>query len=177
MAVRFGNVLGSSGSVIPAFRAQLQNDGPLTVTHPEMQRYFMTVSEAVELVVQATAIGASGEIMLLDMGEPVKIDTLARQMIELSGLTVKDEQNPNGQVEITYVGMRAGEKLYEEYLLTAVLLPPVIWCTEPMKRREGWLGLPLVIDSLFVFGPRCKTSKHQSGFEKQLVPEYQPHHD
>ena len=83
----------------------------------------MTVSEAVELVVQATAIGASGEIMLLDMGEPVKIDTLARQMIGLSGLTVKDDKNPNGQVEITYVGMRAGEKLYEELLVDGSAVP------------------------------------------------------
>ena len=177
MAVRFGNVLGSSGSVIPAFRAQLQNDGPLTVTHPEMQRYFMTVSEAVELVVQATAIGASGEVMLLDMGEPVKIDTLARQMIELSGLTVKDEQNPNGQVEITYVGMRAGEKLYEELLVdgsaVATSHPRIFKANETSR---GLARFTAGHEQLLSLGPDAKPA-HIKAALKQLVPEYQPHHD
>jgi FlaA1/EpsC-like NDP-sugar epimerase len=107
VAVRFGNVLGSSGSVIPIFRRQIEHGGPVTVTHPEMTRFFMTIPEAASLVVQAGAMGGRGQVYVLDMGEPVKIDDLARQMIELSGRTVD-------QVGITYVGARAGEKLHEE---------------------------------------------------------------
>lgn len=176
LAVRFGNVLGSSGSVIPTFRAQLQHGGPLTVTHPEMQRYFMTLSEAVELVVQATAIGVSGEIMLLDMGEPVKIDTLARQMIELSGLTVKDEKNPNGQVEITYVGLRAGEKLYEELLVNgsavATSHPRIFKANET---SQGLARFTAGHEQLSSLGPDAKPADIKAAL-KQLVPEYQPTH-
>lgn len=117
--VRFGNVLGSSGSVIPLFHEQIARGGPITVTHPSITRYFMTIPEAVQLVLQATGMARGGELFLLDMGEPVRIAELARQMIELSGLRVKDEENPNGDIAIHYTGLRAGEKLYEELLISA----------------------------------------------------------
>ncbi|RYG09277.1 MAG: polysaccharide biosynthesis protein, partial [Burkholderiales bacterium] len=115
--VRFGNVLGSSGSVVPLFRSQLAEGGPLTVTHPEVTRYFMTIPEAAQLVLQAGAMGTGGDVFVLDMGEPVKIMDLAHRMVELSGLTVRDEAHPDGDIEIAITGLRPGEKLYEELLI------------------------------------------------------------
>ena len=115
--VRFGNVLGSSGSVVPKFRQQIREGGPVTVTHPEITRYFMTIPEAAQLVIQAGAMAKGGDVFLLDMGQPVKIIDLARRMIELSGLRIKDEQDPEGDVEIEITGLRPGEKLYEELLI------------------------------------------------------------
>jgi UDP-N-acetylglucosamine 4,6-dehydratase len=115
--VRFGNVLGSSGSVIPLFREQIRQGGPITVTHPEINRYFMTIPEAAQLVIQAGAMGEGGDVFVLDMGEPVNIVDLARKMIMLSGLSVRDESNPTGDVEIVFTGLRPGEKLYEELLI------------------------------------------------------------
>jgi FlaA1/EpsC-like NDP-sugar epimerase len=115
--VRFGNVLGSSGSVVPLFQEQIQHGGPVTVTHPQIIRYFMTIPEAAQLVIQASAMGEKGEVFVLDMGEPVKILDLAKRMIHLSGLTVKDEKNPDGDIEIKITGLRSGEKLYEELLI------------------------------------------------------------
>ena len=115
--VRFGNVLGSSGSVVPKFRQQIREGGPITLTHPEVTRYFMTIPEAAQLVIQAGAMAKGGDVFVLDMGQPVKIMDLARRMVELSGLTVKDEQNPEGDIEIAVTGLRPGEKLYEELLI------------------------------------------------------------
>ena len=115
--VRFGNVLGSSGSVIPLFKEQIRKGGPITVTDIDIIRYFMTIPEAVELVIQAGAMGSEGDVFVLDMGEPIRINDLARKMIHLSGLTVKDAKNPEGDIEIKYTGLRSGEKLYEELLI------------------------------------------------------------
>ena len=115
--VRFGNVLGSSGSVIPLFKKQIIDGGPVTVTDKKIIRYFMTVTEAVELTIQAGAMGTGGDVFVLDMGKPVKIKELAEKLIRLSGLKVKDEINPGGDIELKYTGLRAGEKLYEELLI------------------------------------------------------------
>lgn len=115
--VRFGNVLGSSGSVVPLFRRQIARGGPVTITDPEITRYFMTIPEAAELVIQADAMASGGEVFVLDMGNPVKIIDLAKEMIKLSGLTVRDADNPDGDIDIHVTGLRAGEKLYEELLI------------------------------------------------------------
>ena len=115
--VRFGNVLGSSGSVVPLFRQQIANGGPITLTHADVTRYFMTIPEAAQLVLQAGAMGTGGDVFVLDMGEPVQIAQLARQMVALSGLTVRDAQNPGGDIAIRVTGLRPGEKLYEELLI------------------------------------------------------------
>jgi FlaA1/EpsC-like NDP-sugar epimerase len=115
--VRFGNVLGSSGSVIPLFHKQIKSGGPLTVTHPKITRYFMTIPEAAQLVIQAGSMGQGGDVFVLDMGEPVRIVELAEKMIHLSGLSVRSEKNPHGDIAIEFTGLRPGEKLYEELLI------------------------------------------------------------
>nr|WP_231386143.1 nucleoside-diphosphate sugar epimerase/dehydratase [Pseudomonas sp. M2] len=115
--VRFGNVLGSSGSVIPLFHKQIKAGGPLTVTHPKITRYFMTIPEAAQLVIQAGSMGQGGDVFVLDMGSPVRIAALAEKMIHLSGLSVRSEHNPNGDIAIEFTGLRPGEKLYEELLI------------------------------------------------------------
>jgi FlaA1/EpsC-like NDP-sugar epimerase len=115
--VRFGNVLASSGSVVPLFREQIRNGGPVTVTHPEIYRYFMTIPEAASLVLQAGSMGTGGDVFVLDMGKPVRIRDLAEKMIHLMGLTVRDESQPDGDIEIRYTGLRPAEKLYEELLI------------------------------------------------------------
>jgi FlaA1/EpsC-like NDP-sugar epimerase len=115
--VRFGNVLGSSGSVVPLFKKQIKKGGPITITHPDIIRYFMTIPEAAQLVLQAGAMGSGGDVFVLDMGKPVKIIDLAYKMTHLMGLTIKDQLNPNGDIEIKFSGLRPGEKLYEELLI------------------------------------------------------------
>ncbi|MCM8595503.1 nucleoside-diphosphate sugar epimerase/dehydratase [Accumulibacter sp.] len=144
--VRFGNVLGSSGSVFPKFRQQIRDGGPITLTHPEVTRYFMTIPEAAQLVIQAGAMSKGGDVFVLDMGEPVKIIDLARRMIELSGLTVRDEDDPDGDIEIKVTGLRPGEKLYEELLIGDDPRPtghPRI-----MKAHEHFLHWPLLEQKL-----------------------------
>jgi FlaA1/EpsC-like NDP-sugar epimerase len=117
--VRFGNVLASSGSVVPLFQEQIRRGGPVTVTHPDVMRYFMTIPEAAQLVIQAGAMATGGDVFVLDMGQPVRIDDLARRLISLMGLTTRDQNNPDGDIEINYMGLRAAEKLFEELLIGA----------------------------------------------------------
>jgi len=147
--VRFGNVLGSSGSVVPLFRQQIANGGPITVTDPRIIRYFMTIPEAAELVIQAGAMGQGGDVFVLDMGEPVHIVDMAKRMIHLSGYVEKDDAHPEGDIEIVYTGLRPGEKLYEELLIGDKVLE-----TEHLKimRAEesivSWSDLTVILTEL-----------------------------
>jgi FlaA1/EpsC-like NDP-sugar epimerase len=142
--VRFGNVLGSSGSVVPLFRSQINAGGPVTVTHPEVTRYFMTIPEAAQLVIQAGAMASisgavgQGAVFVLDMGEPVKIVDLAQRMIELSGFSLQNEENPDGDIAIEVVGLRPGEKLYEELLIGDNPMPTQH--SRIMKAQESYLS-------------------------------------
>lgn len=145
-AVRFGNVLGSSGSVIPLFKEQISQGGPVTVTHSEVTRYFMSIHEAVELVIQAGSMANGGDIFLLDMGDPVKIADLARNMIHLAGRTVRDQYNPEGDIEIVVTGLRPGEKLYEELLISSANgcgtdHPKIMRANEPYPTAEELTSL------------------------------------
>jgi UDP-N-acetylglucosamine 4,6-dehydratase len=144
--VRFGNVLGSSGSVVPLFRQQISDGGPVTVTHREITRYFMTTSEAAQLVIQAGAMAHGGEVFVLDMGDPVRIADLARRMIELSGFKVKDDRDPDGDIEIQFTGLRPGEKLYEELLIGDN--PTATTHARVMMANEGFLPLPQLLERL-----------------------------
>lgn len=136
--VRFGNVLGSSGSVIPLFHEQIRKGGPVTVTHPNITRYFMTIPEAAQLVIQAGAMGQGGDVFVLDMGQPVKIATLAEKMIHLSGLSVRSDRNLHGDIAIEFTGLRPGEKLYEELLIGDNVSPT----EHPMIMRANEEHLP-----------------------------------
>jgi FlaA1/EpsC-like NDP-sugar epimerase len=175
--VRFGNVLGSSGSVVPLFRKQIDQGGPITLTDERITRYFMTIPEAAQLVIQAGAMASGGDVFVLDMGQPVKISYLARRMVELSGLTIKDEADPEGDIEIEVVGLRPGEKLYEELLIgDNPLRTPH---SRIMKAHEEFLpldvlrakldGLSEAVDVNNV--PQIRT------LLKDLVPGYQPEGD
>jgi len=144
--VRFGNVLGSSGSVVPKFRQQIRDGGPITLTHPEITRYFMTIPEAAQLVIQAGAMAKGGDVFVLDMGQSVRIIDLARRMVELSGLTIRDEENPDGDIEIEITGLRPGEKLYEELLIGDN--PKPTSHAQIMKAHESFLLWPLLADKL-----------------------------
>ncbi|MBT3872763.1 MAG: polysaccharide biosynthesis protein [Flavobacteriaceae bacterium] len=172
--VRFGNVLESSGSVIPLFRKQIREGGPLTVTHKDIYRFFMTISEAVELVIQAGAMGKGGDVFILDMGKPISIDVLAKKMVKLSGLELKDKLNPNGDIEIKYTGLRSGEKLYEELLIgdnASKTKNPLI-----MRAKEemiAWEDLKLVLDSLKKEVENCDQEKIRKLLVK-IVPGFKP---
>jgi len=147
--VRFGNVLASSGSVVPLFREQIRRGGPVTVTHPEIIRYFMTIPEAAQLVIQAGSMGEGGDVFVLDMGQPVRIRDLARRMIHLMGLTVRDENEPEGDIAIEYTGLRPAEKLYEELLIgnnvTGTEHPMIM---RAMEKSLPWDRLQAFLDEL-----------------------------
>jgi FlaA1/EpsC-like NDP-sugar epimerase len=138
--VRFGNVLGSSGSVVPLFRKQLLAGGPITVTHADVTRFFMTIPEAAQLVLQAGAMAVGGDVFVLDMGEPVKILDLAKRMAQLSGYTLRDHGNPQGDVAIVFTGLRPGEKLYEELLIGNH--PQPTQHARIMKAKENFVPWP-----------------------------------
>ncbi len=172
--VRFGNVLGSSGSVIPLFKQQIKANGPVTVTDINMTRYFMTIPEAVGLVIQAGAMGTGGDVFVLDMGKPVRIDDLAKKMIRLSGLEVKDESHPDGDIEIKYTGFRPGEKLFEELLIgdnvSKTKHPMIMRAKEEML---PWDELIVILNSL----EKAIADSNQEALQSllmQIVPEFKP---
>ena len=170
--VRFGNVLGSSGSVVPLFRRQIEAGGPVTITHPDIIRYFMLIGEAAQLVVQSGAMARGGDVFVLDMGEPVRIADLARTMIHLSGLTERTSQHPDGDIPIEYVGLRPGEKLYEELLIGESVVPsghPRIMCA-----RERHIEPALLDKMLESLRTACEANDHPAMLRqlRNLVPEY-----
>ncbi len=170
--VRFGNVLGSSGSVVPLFRRQIQAGGPVTITHPDIIRYFMLIPEAAQLVIQAGAMARGGEVFVLDMGEPVRIADLARSMVRLSGLSEKTAADPEGDIEIKAVGLRPGEKLFEELLIGDDVIPsghPRIMCA-----RERYID-PALLDKMIQSLRQACTDNHSESMLRQvrnLVPEF-----
>ncbi len=158
--VRFGNVLGSSGSVVPLFREQIKNGGPITVTHPRIIRYFMTIPEAALLVIQAGSMGTGGDVFLLDMGEPVLITDLAKRMIRLSGLILKNEERPDGDIEIEFTGLRPGEKLYEELLVGGENVSDTDH-SRILKAREKFLNWTQLKDLLQQLDNACSNQNHE----------------
>ena len=170
MAVRFGNVLGSSGSVIPTFKKQIAAGGPVTITHPDMTRYFMTVNEAVGLVLQSATLGEGGEIFVLDMGLPMKISDLARQLIELSGL------EPDTDIEIKYTGLRPGEKLFEELnhktenMVATEHAKVMRFLSQPQTLEQIEAGF----DAVKKAGASGDSDQIKLAIQK-VVPEYQPY--
>jgi FlaA1/EpsC-like NDP-sugar epimerase len=149
--VRFGNVLASSGSVVPLFQEQIRRGGPVTVTHPDVIRYFMTIPEAAQLVIQAGSMAKGGDVFVLDMGRPVRIDDLARRLVNLMGLTVRDANNPEGDIEIEYTGLRTAEKLFEELLIgTNVTGTDHPMIMRAMEHRLAWPRMEQVLNELLV---------------------------
>lgn len=175
--VRFGNVLGSSGSVAPLFSAQIAAGGPITLTHSEVTRYFMTIPEAAQLVIQASAMAVGGDVFVLDMGEPVRIYDLAAKMVYLSGLLVKDEDHPHGDIEIKVIGLRPGEKLYEELLIgdnpQSTAHPKIMTAHEEFL---PWDDLQQELEKLNV-ALDASDGDLIRGMLKKLVPGYQPNGD
>ena len=172
--VRFGNVLASSGSVVPLFRRQIRAGGPVTVTHAEITRYFMTIPEAAQLVIQAGSMAQGGDVFILDMGEPIKIVDLARRMIRLSGFEVKEEAHPGGDIQIKYTGLRPGEKLYEELLVGTDSLPTVH--SRILRARESklpWGELELLLGELEGACTRMNADEIRRVLQK-IVIEYGP---
>jgi FlaA1/EpsC-like NDP-sugar epimerase len=172
--VRFGNVLGSSGSVVPLFREQIRNGGPITLTHADITRFFMTIPEAAQLVIQAGAMGTGGDVFVLDMGQPVRIVDLARRMVELSGLSVRDDNNPEGDIEIAITGLRPGEKLYEELLIgenpISTQHPRIMKAQEPYL---PWAQLQQSLGALHV-AKGVNDVALIRGLLQQLVAGYEP---
>jgi FlaA1/EpsC-like NDP-sugar epimerase len=172
--VRFGNVLGSSGSVVPLFRDQIKSGGPITLTHADITRYFMTIPEAAQLVIQAGAMGTGGDVFVLDMGQPVRIVDLAKRMVELSGLVLKDELHPDGDIDIAITGLRPGEKLFEELLIgdnpQATQHPRIMKASEDFM---PWHMLQLQLDEINTAVQTNDVPKIR-GLLQSLVPGYQP---
>ncbi len=172
--VRFGNVLGSSGSVIPLFQRQIARGGPLTITHPEVSRYFMLIPEAAQLVIQAGAMAKGGDVFVLDMGEPVRIVELARTLLAMSGLTEKTPQNPDGDIEVKFVGLFPGEKLHEELLTDGIVFPsehPRI-----MRMKENALRPSVLETCITCLMMACETHERAmiESMVKAIVSEYTP---
>jgi FlaA1/EpsC-like NDP-sugar epimerase len=172
--VRFGNVLGSSGSVVPLFRRQIRNGGPVTITDAEMTRYFMTIPEAAQLVIQAGAMANGGDVFVLDMGQPVKIVDLARRMIELSGLKVIEKPGGEGDIELAFVGLRPGEKLYEELLIGDS--PQETGHPRIMKANEHFIAWDILQGQLEELRRAVALADVGSISQllRELVPEYKP---
>lgn len=172
--VRFGNVLGSSGSVVPLFKRQIKAGGPITVTHPDIIRYFMTIPEAVELVIQAGNMAKGGEVFVLDMGDPVKIVDLAKKMIYLSGFTVRDFEHVDGDIEIKFTGLRPGEKLYEELLIGDN--PHQTEHPRIMKANEKFIQLSELKPKLALLGDCIRSGEAEQAILllQELVREYKP---
>ena len=172
--VRFGNVLGSSGSVVPRFKEQIAKGGPVTLTHKDIIRYFMTIPEAAQLVIQAGSMAEGGEVFVLDMGKPVKIYDLACTLINLSGLTLRDGSNPEGDIAIEEIGLRPGEKLFEELLIGENPMPTKHKrVMRAMERHIEWKELSKALDTL---EGHIHTGDREAavGLLHKLVPEYQP---
>ncbi len=172
--VRFGNVLESSGSVVPLFREQIRDGGPVTVTHPDVIRYFMTIPEAAQLVIQAGSMGSGGDVFVLDMGSPVRIADLAKRMIQLAGYTVRDDKHPDGDIEIRFTGLRPAEKLFEELLIgknvTGTEHPRIL---RAMEQSLSWEQIRNVLDDLAYCSLRFDCERARE-ILLRAVPEYQP---